>query len=159
MSRRHRVETINYFGPESRHRYFEELKDVLTHCLETNETRPFRFFCARWFKKGAPIDPQVIGCPEPSLQLLLRQVATAIPTLPSHIRADARIWLSGPEFRKVRNPVTGTWDYPKGLRTSVRYVRPYEEAFVPYNLTLYAPNETPYHEYNKKGLTIETTED
>ena len=160
MSRRHRVERINYFGPESRHLYWREAKEVLTACLRDHGfSPPFREFCRRWFRKGAPIDPAVIGTPEPSLQILLRQFATACPGLPADVREDARLWLSLPDARIWRHPATRELMLPSAdlRRTIVKKMRVYEEAFVPFNLCLYAPQDTPYHEYNRIGLTLETT--
>lgn len=144
-------------GP-TRHRYLEQLKDVLGWCLDHEVTKPFRDFCKRWIDKGAPIDPKILYIPKASMKVVLRQVVTALPTMSRH-HADARLWLKSGQFRPVWcDPLTGQKAYPAQLmiggKHRVQYEKPYEETFIPFNLLLYAPRHTAYAQFNKVGFTL-----
>ena len=143
-----RIERLGTIDKASRKFYINELKGVLATCLRNgvrrDDVRDFKRFVWSWFKKGAPIDPQVLGLPYPSCQIILRQVACAFPTL-GHVNADARLWLSDPIIRANGQPI----------RSNIKNPRAFTEFFIPYNLTLYAPADTPYSAYNRQGVTLE----
>lgn len=146
-----------------RHRYLEELKDCISFCLDHEKTMPLRIFCRRWIKAGAPVDPKILFVPRHSLSIVLRQVVTALPRLARH-HADARLWLKSSQFRPMGVDVNGHRVYPAQVRSiggksGIQYEKPFEETFIPFNLLLYAPRDSPYERFNKIGFTLELEDD
>lgn len=142
--------------------YWAELEEVIAFCLEadgpfgTNDAaesrvwvRVFKAFIWRWVKKGVPIDPEATDAPKGSLQIIIRQLALAIPAL-SRYHMDCRLWLTQPEARFFRDPRVLN---SKGMTS--RPWKPTSEAWIPWNLCLHAPGGTPYDEFNKVGLLAE----
>lgn len=134
----------------TRHRYIKQLKEVLAHCLRHDVTAPLRRFCRDWIRRGAPVDPKVLYLPTPSLRVVVRQVAAAFPSLGA-FHADARLWLREPEAR-CWDPVAGA---VKLDAARFKFVKPYADTWIPFNLTLYAPRGTPYGVFNRVGFVGE----
>lgn len=149
--------------------YYRELADAISACLRASaepkdeqyegpdpETYPFRMHIWKWFKKGAPIDPQYAGMPAGGLKAVIRQIALSIGSLRAY-HADCKLWLDCAEVRprslaeraKYLNDVKKLKSAPKG----------YSHAWIPGNYTLYAPKGTPYHELNKKGFEVREGEE
>jgi hypothetical protein len=149
--------------PWRRQRYLAGLKEVIAYCLDHEVTHPLLIYLARQIRMGIPVDPKVLYLPRPSLQIILRQVVTALPDMTRH-HADARLWLKSSQYRPMGLDVNGGKVYPAqvrgiGGRGGVLYEKGYEETFVPFNLLCYAPKDTPYEKFNKVGFTLEFAED
>ena len=149
---RRRVEAMGTISQARRTMYIRDLKEMLTACLRNGlreeHVRDFRRFVLVWFRRGAPIDPQAAMLPSPSLQIVIRQVALAFPSL-SEYHGDCRLWLSDPFIRSGGAPIRGPAKNPKA----------FTEHWIPFNLTLYAPAGTHYHAFNKVGATREWGDD
>lgn len=150
-------------SPSRRRTYLSDLKDVLAYCLDHEVTKPLRTHCRRWINAGAPIDPKILYIPKSSLSIVLRQVVTALPTMSRH-HADARLWLKSHQFRPLGVDVNGHRLYNAqvrsfGGRSGMQYEKPFEEVFIPFNLLLYAPKDSPYERFNKVGFTLEVEDD
>lgn len=147
-----RVERLGCISRYQRKFYLRELKDViatgLRNGLREEDILTFRRFVRGWIKKGAPIDPKALWIPSPSLQIVIRQVATAFPTLGIY-HGDAKLWLSDPLIRSGGAPITGPIKNPRN----------FQESFIPFNLTLWAPNGSYYESFNKIGFTREWVND
>lgn len=142
--------TYQQFSAASRHRYHCELKDTIAECLRHDAVMPLRRHVRKWFARGAPIDPQGAGAPTPTLRIVLRQMALALPSL-SEYHADCRLWLRYPECRARTDA-----EREKLRQDLARFatVKPYAENWIPWNWMLYAPTDTPYHAFNKLGVEV-----
>lgn len=137
--------------------YYRELKDVVSHCLRTDRTEPLRKFIRCWIRKGAPIDPDSLLAPAPTIAVILRQLCVALNI--SAYKADALLWLSMPQCRYSRPGESLTLEEMlRAQRAEVARFKPYSESFVPWNLALFAPKDTPYEAFNSQGFTLEYTE-
>ena len=147
--------------------YWESLKGVLAQCLRMDCSpvsllgeefhdeacvMPLRQFIHYWFKRGAPIDPQGQGAPAATLRIIIRQMTLAVPSL-SQWHGDCRLWLRYPEVRARTEAARAK------LREDLKrvsYVKPISEDWIPWNLMLYAPKDTPYANLNAKGFEVTT---
>lgn len=162
--RRKLLDVIGRFSQAQAHRYLERLKDVLGYCLTHEVTGPMYRFCRQELRRGAPIDPKVLYIPRPSMKIVLRQLVTAIPTMAKY-HGDARLWLKSSAFRPVGTDVNGARVYGAmisrtiGGRTGMQYEKPFDESYIPFNLLLYAPKDSPYEKLQKQGFLLELEED
>jgi hypothetical protein len=159
QGRRRFCERLGSPPPWRRKRYLAGLKEVLAHCLDHEQTWPLRLYLAQEIRKGIPVDPKILYDPDPTLKIIMRQVVTALPDMSRH-HADARLWLTRPDFRPTGLDVNGQKVYPAGTRqiggkSGIQYAKPFEETFIPYNLLCYAPKDTPYESFNRLGFTLE----
>jgi hypothetical protein len=163
--------THQRFTKADEHLYFAALKDALAECLRRDaepcicvgedgeaqareySVHPLRRFIAHWFRRGAPIDPQGFGCPAPSLAITIRQMVLALPSM-SAWHADARLWLNHPEVRPKTE--AGRERMRRDLSKLTSGPKANQEGWIPWNLMLYAPKDTPYYTFNKKGFEVTT---
>lgn len=133
----------------SARQYHRELVGVLSHCLRHDVVDPLRYHVRRWFAKGAPIDLQAQGAPESTLRIVVRQLALACSQL-ACFHADCRVWLADP-LARCRSDLER-----EKLRVDLLTKRPhpYQEGWIPWNLMLYAPRDTPYAEFQRKGFEV-----
>lgn len=158
--------THQRFRKADEHLYFEALKSALAECLRRDAepchwggedahkeyaVHPLRRHVRYWFAKGAPIDFQAQGCPAPSLQITIRQMVLALPTM-SAWHADCRLWLSCPEVRPKTE--AGRERLKADLAKLCGAPKPFSEAWIPWNLMLYAPKGTPYEALNRQGVEV-----
>jgi len=145
------VKSLGIISPSRRRFYFRELKHVLAWCLDHDVVNPFRAFVRKWIKSGAPLDPAAFYAPRPSLKVVIRQMVSALGPEAMGSRAfDARLWLTQPEARSfdpMARHVVG-----KQAPTKQKFFKPFAESYVPWNMFLHAPEGTPYHQYNIRGL-------
>lgn len=145
--------------------YWESLKGTLSQCMRLDTqpvsllgeafhdeaaVMPLRIFIRYWFRRGAPIDPQGQGAPAATLRIVIRQMILAVPTL-SQWHGDCRLWLRYPEVRARTEAARAK------LREDmkrVQFAKPISEDWIPWNLMLYAPKDTPYEKLNRRGFEV-----
>lgn len=145
--------------------YWDSLKGALSECMRRDSlpcsllgeeihdeaaVLPIRRHIRRWFKRGAPIDPQGQGAPAGTLRIVIRQMVLAVPTL-SLWHGDARLWLRYPEVRARTEAARAK--LREDMKTK-QFCKPISEDWVPWNLMLYAPKNTPYENLNRKGFEV-----
>ena len=111
---------------------------------------PLRQHIREWFRKGAPIDPQGQGAPAGTLRIVVRQLTLAISSM-SRWHDDCRLWLRYPEVRPRTE--AGREKLRRDMER-IKFAKPFNEDWIPWNLALYAPKGTPYEALNKKGFEV-----
>lgn len=152
------VKSLGVISRSSRRFYFRELKAVLAWCMDHDAVEPFRRHVRKWIRRGAPIDPAAYHAPDPSLRVVIRQmVSTLGPAVMGGRAFDARLWLTEPEAR-LFDPEAGRV-VGKVAATRQKFFKPFAPNFVPWNCFLHAPEDTPYHSFNRRGFELALTEE